>query len=410
MKEDLPRVYWHMGQALLPDHFYAQEESLRAEIDLRLSAFPLPDYGLIDIEWSRSLLPDGIFSIEKANLVFRSGYVISIPESAERAEIDLNLSGSTHVSIYLHLLSDFDPEAQSSSDDIKRIRHKIKLSTKAFLDGSADTIKLAEFEKNIDSIWSVSKKYIPTSLSVNHNPFFTPILERIRNLLKTFHGTLIENIEVNYLGGESLFLAKQCLRGTYQFLGVLSDIRSKVKIHPHELFKALRSFYLDLSIYYNIDPALIQNVYDHDDLKQCFEPFVESIENKVNKSKKFNPYIGFVNQDGVYLLSEFPEELKDASRVFLLVQKQNPSESLSIEGLKIASVSRLGAVHQLALRGIPFEKIESPPFNHSFGAEVEFYGLEPGEEWDHVIKESALGFFDSDALKGKNFFLYWRND
>jgi len=36
------RVHWHMGQALLPEHFYAQEQALREEVSLRLRMSPVP--------------------------------------------------------------------------------------------------------------------------------------------------------------------------------------------------------------------------------------------------------------------------------------------------------------------------------------------------------------------------------
>jgi len=84
------------------------------------------------------------------------------------------------------------------------------------------------------------------------------------------------------------------------------------------------------------------------------------------------------------------------------------SEVVSMEGVKLASRARLPIVHSLALQGIPFRKIERPPFQHGFGSEVEFYLLREGEEWDHALREGAVAFFDSPALANAKAYLYWR--
>ena len=45
------RVYWKLGQSLLPEHFYAQEYSLRQETHLKVYPLGQPQWGLLDIEW-----------------------------------------------------------------------------------------------------------------------------------------------------------------------------------------------------------------------------------------------------------------------------------------------------------------------------------------------------------------------
>jgi len=54
-----------MGQALLPEHFYAQEESLRAEASLRFSLLPEPSWGLGWLAFDEFLLSKGVLSIRE---------------------------------------------------------------------------------------------------------------------------------------------------------------------------------------------------------------------------------------------------------------------------------------------------------------------------------------------------------
>jgi type VI secretion system protein ImpJ len=107
---------------------------------------------------------------------------------------------------------------------------------------------------------------------------------------------------------------------------------------------------------------------------------------------------------------ELPSEARRARQVYWLVQKARIGDTLKLEQLKLAGPERLAAVHQLALRGVPFRPILSPPFHHNFTAEVDFYALERGEEWDHALREGKLAFYSKKELEGVRSFIYWRND
>jgi type VI secretion system protein ImpJ len=76
--------------------------------------------------------------------------------------------------------------------------------------------------------------------------------------------------------------------------------------------------------------------------------------------------------------------------------------------MKLSSLSRLSAVHKLALQGVPLQKIGRPPFQHSFGPEVDFYRITEGEEWDHALRDQSLGFYNNPSFEGVKFYLFWR--
>ena len=60
MTGKLARVRWKMGQALLPEHFVAQEEALLAHSQLRSKIGGLPSYGFASLRWNDSLLSEGV--------------------------------------------------------------------------------------------------------------------------------------------------------------------------------------------------------------------------------------------------------------------------------------------------------------------------------------------------------------
>ena len=70
-----------MGQALLPEHFYAQEESLRGEAGIRFRMRSAPSWGLASLTWDEFQLLKGIISVQELTLVLPSGALVDIPGS-----------------------------------------------------------------------------------------------------------------------------------------------------------------------------------------------------------------------------------------------------------------------------------------------------------------------------------------
>jgi type VI secretion system protein ImpJ len=119
------------------------------------------------------------------------------------------------------------------------------------------------------------------------------------------------------------------------------------------------------------------------------------------------PYLPFELRDNIYQI-RLPDEIRQATNVYLLAQKDKVITQLSIGDLKLAGLSRLAVVHKMALQGIPFKKVDHPSFQHSFGAEVEFYQLKEGEEWDHALNEMTVAFYNRPDLKDATFYVFWR--
>jgi len=68
-----------MGQALLPEHFYAQEQSIREEVALHFRMQAAPCWGLGTLQWDTFQLLKGIVSIDEMTLFLQSGALVDIP-------------------------------------------------------------------------------------------------------------------------------------------------------------------------------------------------------------------------------------------------------------------------------------------------------------------------------------------
>lgn len=411
MSDNLARVNWRMGQTLLPMHFEAQELALLANITQRMRLMGLPFYGVGRLKWNDSLLAEGILSLVHLSLILQTGELVEVPENAKVNSFNLNMTGNTKEQIFLHYLGDgplTEEDGDDSEEGVIRKICQLEMSSEQSHSDALQTIKLAEFEKNPEGQWSLLESYIPPLLQVGTSPFLMEKMDYLNQLLELFHYKLMQEIAASYLSGENLFNAKQCLQGIYRLQRFLANLKNQVHYHPYYLYEALKTFYTELCLYQNSTPQNITNPYQHDQLAQCIQEITDPLMDQIQLIKSKSPYHPFKKKDGLFVIEKLPKEVSRAQEVYFLVQKPRVSDRISMDGVKLASLARIPVVHQLALQGIPYEKIDSPPFQHPFGAEVDFYIIIEGEEWDHALKESAVAFYDQTGFEEVNAYVYWR--
>lgn len=408
------RVHWHMGQALLPEHFYAQERSLREEVALRLRLSPVPSWGLGTLELDGFQLQKGILSIQEMSLVLPSGTIVDIPGNTAPATLNLNTTGVSVAPVYVHLQSGYEVIALGAGDageeGIERIVQKVELSSNATSETAAQSFKLAEFESSPDGIWSLRADYLPPLVCVGRSaPLFEDQRRRMHAIARALRQTLLDEIEQNHLAGDSQSAAKQALRGVFAFAEVLYDLDQGVALHPFDVFRALRALYADVCVFRGIDPFELEARYQHEDLARCLGKLLEELEDHAKIGRQSVPYVAFAQKEGMLECALGPE-VKRARDVFVLIKKPQVATRLDLGGVKLASPTRLHTVYERALKGIPFSRIESPPFHHGFSSNVELFAISPGQEWDYAIQEGKIVLFDAPQLANCRLYLYWRSE
>ncbi len=410
--DKLARIKWRMGQSLLPEHLILQEESLLSEMRIRWELSGLPQYGIGLLEWNEASIKEGIFSIVALTFILPSGQLIEIPSNASAKSFNMNITGSSQISLYLHLLDDESSNEETAyqveDESLEKIFYTVEITASQNHSSSRYTVKLAEFKKDVEGIWKLSDSHIPPLLQIGTSPFFRDTLNYMTQILEAFHFKLSQEITATYLSGENLFVAKQCLQAVYHLQHLFSNLKHQVHCHPYYFYEKLKFFYISLCLYQNHTPENVEVPYLHDQLSWCFSQIIDPLIRQMQTMKAQAPYLPFKKGDGMFIVSKMPKEVVDAKNVYLLLQKPRVTTSIPLEGFKIASMSRIAMVHQLSLQGIPFKKLPNPPFQHTFGPEVDFFLILPGVEWDHALSERSIAFFDQPALEGVNSYIYWR--
>ena len=219
-KYQTSRVHWRLGQALLPEHFYSQEYSLREESQLRWAMRTVPSWGIGSLQWDNFQLLEGTLSLQELTVILPSGALVDIPGNARPASFNLNATGLSEVKLYLHLDSDFDVARTAVGPDpdegVERVVQKIILSIKPHLDTAVHSLELAHFAKTPDGQWQLNSDYLPPLMRVGTTPLFENFLGRLSTLNQRYHQQLVSEIQENYLSGQAVLAAKVCLKSIFK--------------------------------------------------------------------------------------------------------------------------------------------------------------------------------------------------
>lgn len=103
-----------------------------------------------------------------------------------------------------------------------------------------------------------------------------------------------------------------------------------------------------------------------------------------------------------------PHELHEANEIYFIIQFVDPKVKFVMDGLKLASYSRLYSVHRFALTGIVLLRLESVPFNNNFSRHAYIYKVEKDTEWEAALSEGKLAFSIDGETPDLQAFLYWK--
>lgn len=411
-KYKLAPVRWYMGQTLLPEHFVAQQNALLAEIRLRTAVQGLPTYGIAQLTWNEAAIAQGQIILTSLTAVLPDGSVLDIPGSGSVNALSLKATGASRATVFLHLLSDSGLAAGNElyADDpkiLQRAMSKFQLSTEESLDRSVGALRLCAFENEAGK-WHAAPDYIPPLLQVGNHPFLTRMLAELELALDAFRPQLATQLGDSFFRSDRLAVVRRCLTEVCTVQSVLADIKHGVHRHPYFLFEALRHLYFEVCCFNEVVPERPVLPYQHDQLGTCFNELWSLLRSKMRAHGGRETHLRLVKRDGLFTVAPLAPEVAKSQEIYLLIRRPQIHERVSLDGVKLAAPSRLGMVHRLALKGIPFRYLAQPPFNHSFGPDVDFYALSPGEEWEHALRESAVAFYITPALEKIDAFLYWR--
>lgn len=415
--------HWRMGQVLQPAQMQAQEQALLQHIGLRSQIAGLPSYGVARLQWNDEQLRAGEIFIKRLTVVFPSGLLIDVPGNATMTNRSLSLPGDEigQVSLYVHVryqtrnaagMSQYTGE-DGDDPGVVRVIHQLELSLVPNLDHAREPLKLAELAFDGDR-WSLGA-YAPPLLGVGVGvtPFLNELIEQALGMIRAFEAELVRRAGNTLAGTEQMTELRRLLSCTYRLQAFLADhglgapTRS-VALHPYYMFCALREFYLDATVFQGKAIESWPIRYQHDNVAACFEELVSGLTTSLQVQIQVSPRLRFEHDGYWFITGFFPDELRQASDVYLLIEPGDTGEE-HLGDLKLASPRRSEEVYTKQLTGVPREPIPSLTFSQTFGHRAIFFQLDStSEEWQHARHEGALCFAALPQFKGIGAALFWR--
>jgi type VI secretion system protein ImpJ len=413
-RHKLARVRWQVGQTLLPEHFRAQDEALSSEARLHAQLSGLPQVGIASLSWSEALLAEGSLSLSTLTAIMPGGFLVDVPGNAVLPSFSLEATGRAEVTVFLHLLEDTRgaegvPLYAGEPPNVQRVLSKMQLSSEQSVERALSSLELVSFSKGLEGMWRPTTQKVPPLLLVGPNPFLDGLLRDLDSLMEKAHGQLRTLLLDSYQRADRLASARRTLLEVRRLQALRSDMLSGICPHPYRFFDALRSFYFEVCCYLELEPDGELPTYLHEDVGAGLFGWMQLLNRAFRPEDTRLTYKPFDTRDGQFVLAPLPALEKGVeSELYLLVRSEDPARPPSMEGVKVASPSRLPAVRRLALRGIPFQHVPHPAFPHAFGPEISWYKLSLGEEWQYAQRDNGMAFFVTPALQGTQVFLFWR--
>jgi type VI secretion system protein ImpJ len=410
----LKRVGWTMGQPLLPHHFLLLEDSVLSHAFRFQKNLGLCGYGLSNLRWDEQLLRQGVLSLSLLTAVFPSGHLIDLSDNAGISPFELNKIGKTKVTLYLHLLKQKeikDCPLKEEEQVVSFSFYQLLLSEERSVEQGESSLKFGEFEKEVGGQWHLSQSYIPPLLEAFSTPFLRQHLSRIQTLVANFQEKLVPTFSSLNNEQSYTYKTKFCIKEIAELRRTLINMERGAIFHPYFLYQALCQFLDGALLMYRDQIQLELIAYQHDQLGPLFDLIIEKIESLLEFKVEEISSIPFEKEGDshFYVMNQFPKEMRDAQEIYLVIQAQKSSEAHLLEGIKLASRSRLPIVLRHALKGIEILRRDQVPFNNNFAKDAHIYAIKRDSEWILALNENRLAFTNQNIRLDLQGFLYWRH-
>jgi type VI secretion system protein ImpJ len=421
---------WEMGQVLHPAQFRAQEEALLEHLGLRVQLTGLPSRGVALLRWGDAQLASGDLSISALTVVLPSGRLIDVPGNAvltpRKLVVPARAAGP--VPVYLHVRGELRPDGardlpryEADEPEIRRAVYQVEISAEPGIESEQERMKLAELSF-ADGAWALAP-YVPPLLRLGSSttPFLRDTMAQIGAALGGFESELVRRAADSVTSAEPMSEVRRMLTALYRLQAVLADhgygaATQAVALHPYHLFAALRDFYLEAVVLQGKPLEDWPPRYQHDDLRGCFAQLARGLATTLSVPAVVSPRLVFHRDDHWFVTGPFPDELRRAREVFLLLERASEAPGAeravppALDDLKLASPLRAEEVYTKALEGVPRRAIPSLGFAQTFGHRATVFQLDStSSEWRQAVVEHALCFAVLPGLENYHAALFWQS-
>ena len=398
----IPNIKWYLGQALIPEHFEMQQNSIIEQIYAFCNSHGIPNYGLNIFDIDKTFMKIGIFKISKFKYYEIDGKIIEMSVNAQTKDLDINNLHQNSSDVFVNIYE------EEFKDDYKKQQvkcHGYQIVPSFVKDLRAKySHKIIQLEKELNKTWYISTEYIPSL-----NNMSISLVEPLLCKLSELSNKII--IDYENMTKDKDFIAKSvdfrevCICA-YNLKVLLDNVNIGIDVHPYTIYKKLCSIYFRIALFFNIKPT-IPKTYSHDESFLNITNIKNMIDELLSSESKTASYVKFESNEIIYATPELSDSVVYAKNIFFVVQKSTQGQVYNPDNLRLISSSRHSITEKLALPGINKIKLKKIPFRHYLSDNCDFYKINFGKEWDYVVKDKTIEFKKKSEYKNLKFYIYY---
>lgn len=430
------RVAWREGMFLRPQHFQQQDRYFDAQLNTRISGTRPYCWGLFEVQVDEDLATLGKFGIVKCSGVMPDGTTFAIPDDMPPPP-PLDMPGDTRDAIvYLTLPASQDGAVEFRDSDTASHDARFIVSEQAVVDSFSDdrqqediefgfanlhfgvtrdqtygriTLGLARVRELQNKKLMFDDRYIPPSHDIRAS-------QRLKGGLSDILGRAEQRADELALraaeatdGGADTFASFLLLQALNRWCPLLYHLESLPMVHPERLYENLASMAGELATLTRPDrkaPKFPR--YDHENLQMTFEPVFDALRSMMaavfDRSAQQLPLEAA--GPGAWFSTIKDNNIFKTGYFYLAVAAAAPLDE--IRGrfpsvAKIGSVTKMRAIVESALPGIPLRHTPTPPPQLRVLPGYVYFELDRGvADWRDFATAPGLGLHvagDWPALK-----------
>ena len=434
------KIVWSEGMFLRPQHFQQHDRYLESLIEERCSPMRPYAWGVRELEVSPEALALGKIDISSCRAVLPDGTAIHIPNSDSAPEALVLDSDTRDQNIYLCLLEKRHGSNEVSRDDSDDFDARLSVMAMDVRDTSVPTDSDAPIElgrKNLrllrekderadfaclgvirvvevrnDNTVIVDRSFIPPSMDCRDTPRLARYIRDLQGFLNQRGEALAARVGAGS-GGTADTADFMLLQVVNRFDPYFTHLASLPNLHPETLYGICTQLAGELSTFtsQNKRPATYP-VYDHEDLKGCFEPLMSELRHALSAVLEQTAMnIELVLKKGGIRKATIPDpSLFDDAYFVLAVKADMPAEEirnlLPLQA-KIGSPNQIIDLIKLQIPGVGMDALPVAPRQIPFHAGFQYFELDKrGDMWQQLKQSGAMALHAGGNFPGIDFELW----
>ncbi|AJC48372.1 type VI secretion system baseplate subunit TssK [Allofrancisella guangzhouensis] len=405
----MQQINWHLGQAVLPEHFtLSQRFSNERNIHLCQVNSATDFYGLAELKIDESLFDKNIFRIVSLLYITLTSECIHYQHSnfPKALELNLNTIDSTIAEIVVQV--DKKPLVEYIKDGNTKIQTKlpnISVSVNPEKIDELSSFKVLTLNKLADGKWIIGEFLPPILTTKVYN--FNLVVEKLSNLLQiTLSYLLNEKIANSAMSAVKLMLLNNVTHSCSQLQYYIWQLAYS-KYSPVFIFHAAQNIYSCLLQYQEIAQIDYTLVYKHEKPLESFQRLITATLEKILHTKAIE-YKIFKPIENLLSTGVIEFEALNRKKHYLVVRKPTQEYSYSLSAIKLTSPNRIEHVNKYAMVGLKLSKLNFNPLPmSSVDKYCDIYEILPSREWDYILSEQVISLLNNKDVSDLKFVYYY---